>query len=81
MGRVPGGRKARPWRVLQAKRIEAWGAWLRMQKAGGRGPGRAWLCEPVEVRRRIERYPEQRRERAGVAEKGGGWNRTFERAL
>lgn len=55
--------------------------WLGIQKAGGRGPERAWLWEPVEVRRGIERYHERRGERASVAEKGGGWNRSFERAL
>lgn len=55
--------------------------WLGIQKAGGRGPERAWLWEPVEVRRGIERYHERRGERASVAEKRGGWNRSFERAL
>lgn len=70
-------------RPLRPKSLEAWGrgAWLRIHKTGGRGPGRAWLWEPVEVRKGIERCHERRGERASVAEKGGRCNRTFERAL
>lgn len=77
----PPGQAGEAIKAIEAKNIEAWGAWLEIQKTGGRGPRRAWLWEPVEVHRGIKRYHERRGQRAGVAEKGGGWNRTFERAL